>query len=323
MTSLRRLARVACAAALLVGCTCGSGLERAGESHPYVRCAASDPPEPRELRTAASVVHIEGRDVTIEPSGAPRIAVFVGPATAGEPFEPALDVLEAGAPSALFLVGSIGDDTASAHATLAALATLDAPTFLVLGGRDQPDIVASALSDVDEGARARLVDLSGVRSVRLGRLVLVPVPGAPDGRYATMGDACGLGVADVDAIASDLGGGEGEHRVLISWAAPASGTASTRGILGAEAGSSRVADVATRVGAVGWLAAFGATGPRPVRAAPRWDVALAVPPAVGVTERDDGGHFGAVPLMLEVGESGLVVLEDPSEASAVSTGSAR
>lgn len=293
---------------VLAGCTCGSGLETAGASHPYVRCAAADAPAPRELRTAAATVHVAGREVVVEPAGAPRLAVLAGPAVAGEPFEPALDALEAGAPSAILVVGALGDDVETARATLAALSSLDAPSFLLLGGRDRPEVVEDALAALDEPARGRIVDLSGVRRVRLGVLVLVPAPGAPDGRYAAGDDACGLGPDDVDAITSDLGAAGDERRVLLSWAAPADGGARTAGIAGGEAGSALVADLAARVGASGWIASFGASGAARASAAPSWDVAIAAPLAVGVTERDDGGHFSGAPLLLEVGDAGLCLV---------------
>lgn len=292
-------------ALLLAGCSCGSSLETAGGPHPYVRPASAPAAEPRELETAAAHVRITAREVVIEPHGSPRVALVRGPAVSGEPLAPALDAIEASAPSVLVVVGDLGDDEATVAETLGAFGSLDMPTLLVLGGRDRPAWITSGLGGLEAPVRARVVDLSGVHAVRLGPLVLVPVPGAPDGRYAIADDACGLAPEDVDALAGALGAGEGEHRVLVSWAAPSSGGPASRGALGAEAGSPLVASLAERVGASGWLASFGATAGGESSG---WGVALAIPPAVGAHEASDGSRPTRTPLVLDVGDSGLHVV---------------
>ncbi len=224
--------RAVLASLLLIGCCCGSGLAEGGPT-PYVHCAAMDPPTPRELTRGPSRLRVEGNRVEVE-ADAPRIALARGPAGCGEPLLPALDRIEEAAPSVLVLVGDLGgaEGPDSRLALLEALAQLEIPVLLLPGGRDDGEALRDATGD--EGA---IVDLMGIREVRIGPLSLVPLPGAPDGRYAASDAACGFDEDDVDRLA--LEDAEGP-RLLLSWAGPATSDLRSAGLDGVEAGSSLV-----------------------------------------------------------------------------------
>lgn len=237
----------------VAACSCsGAGPTAAGPT-PYVRCAMREP-APIDATVGALHLHGEGRTLTIEGAAAPlRIAAFRGAALAEEPLEPALDEIEAGGPALQIALGSLGDDAAYVQALLTALATLSTPTLVVLGGRDHPADLDTALAALPPEARARIVDASAYRRIDVGGVELIPAAGAPEGRYARDDEACGLGAGDAESIASDVGEAEGAPpRFLISFAGPAP----LPGIDGGEAGSASIAALAEAVGARATLYAW-------------------------------------------------------------------
>lgn len=283
-----------CLSLVLAGCTCSGAGPTAGGATPYVRCAMREPP-PIESTVGALHLHSEGRVLTIDGATAPiRIAAFRGAALAEEPIEPALDAIETGHPTLQVVIGSLGDDAAHVETLLRALATLERPTLVVLGGRDHPADLDTALAALDAAARARIVDASGLRAIRIGGLELVPVAGAPDGRYSRDDEACGLGADDVDAIAGDLGTGE-TPRFLLSFAAPSPAS----GLEGADAGSARVAELAAHIGARAGIYAWPDAPSTPMLAPP-----LAGPPALLA----DGARLGPGALLVGADANGLTRL---------------
>lgn len=297
-------------------CGCGAAAPLAGGPTPYARCAIGDPPAEGTSRVGELSLRIEERTLTVE--GLPEtfpIALARGPA----PFEVgALDELRASGARLVLIAGAIGDDEASATRTLAALAALEVPVLLLAGGRDEPAVVRAALAALPAGARARVIDVSPLRAVRLGaQLALVPVAGAPGGRYARSDQACGVGEDDLSAIAGALGPpATGEQRLLFSWAAPAPHAGLERG----DAGSPAIAALADEIGAtgalVGWPEAHAGellTGPPiPVAVAPR----LSGWPLV----RADGSRATAGALVLHLGPSGIA--SPPGAAGAPAEGRA-
>lgn len=243
-------------AVLAAGCCSGGIAPQASGPTPYVRCAMMDAPPARTTRLGDLTLTIAERELAIAGlSEAFPIAIVRGPAPRRDPIDPALDRIEEAGARVLIVLGSIGDDEESAIAAIAALGELSRPVLVLEGGRDEPALVRAAIAALEPPARERVIDVSALRRIRLGPLVLIPVPGAPSGRYARTDAACGFGEADLDAIASDIGPASGERRVLLSWAAPASVRAAI-GIEGADAGERGIATLAERIGARGGLHAW-------------------------------------------------------------------
>jgi hypothetical protein len=285
------------AAAFLAACTCSGAGPTAGGATPYVRCAMR---EPAAIDTTVGALHLHTTERTLVIDGASsplRVAAFRGAALADEPIEPALDAIEAGSPAIAILLGSIGDDEAHATTLLTALASLSIPTLVVLGGRDHPADLDAAIASLPTEARTHVIDASAFRIVRVGGVELVPVAGAPDGRYARDDEACGLGASDADAIASDVGAAGELPRVLVSFAGPSP----LAGIEGGEAGSAPVADLASRVGAAHDLHAWP-DAPSPSLVPP-----LAGPPAALA----DGSRLEPGVLLVDVGPSGIAPVSLP------------
>ncbi|MCZ7679512.1 MAG: hypothetical protein M5U28_12405 [Sandaracinaceae bacterium] len=75
----------------------------------------------------------------------------------------------------------------------------------------------------------------------------MPVAGAPEGRYALDGEACGLSSDDAAAIAEAVGPpGSGVRRYLLSFAAPRTAGSPSSGIASVEAGSPLVSQLLER-----------------------------------------------------------------------------
>lgn len=308
--------------ATLGGCSCGSDLAAGGPT-PYVRCAMMEPPAPRDLSIGGVHLTVAERAITLE-AESPRIVVARGAGGAGEPLLPVLDAIEAASPSVVILLGDHGDGEGLSESSLAAMVAdfgqLNVPVLFLPGGRDAGPALREALPD--DGA---LIDLGGVRSVRIGGLELVPLPGAPSGRYAVDESACGLGSEDLSAIASDVGSADG-LRLVLSYAAPATGDARTAGLEGVEAGAPLIAEALTALGARGGLYAFPeAEIGRPFDGTSRATVPtgaletlhLVVPRLLGpATFRSDGSRQVSGVVVLEVrtsptGEVGVAVVSVP------------
>lgn len=302
------------------GCSCGGDLEGGGPT-PYLRCAQMDPPAARDVTLGATRLEVLEREVTVHGAMPIRVVIARGPAGAGEPLLPGLDAIEAHAPAVVVLLGDLGDGSGtsadSVEALRAALAELTVPVLLLPGGRDDGELVREVL---DDGDSEHLIDLSGVRSVHIGALELVPLPGAPDGRYALSERHCGLGTEDLERIAGDLSAPSG-LRLVLSTSAPATGDPRTAGIDGAEAGESLIADALLRVQARGGLYAlpetavaqpFDGTTAVSVPTSATESLHLVVPRLLGpASERADGSRQASGVVLLEVSDAGVSVLEVP------------
>ncbi|AKF06735.1 hypothetical protein [Sandaracinus amylolyticus] len=293
------LALLLCLPGCCSSCGCGAAAPLAGGPTPYARCAIADPPPARSARVGDLTWRIEDRSLAIEglPESFP-IALARGPAPFRDPL--ALDAL--GPARLLVVIGSLGDDEATATANVAALGQLSIPTLILAGGRDDPAHLRAALDALEEPARDRVIDVSALRSVRIGtHLVLVPAAGAPEGRYARADTACGLGADDAEAIADALGDpGEGERRILLSWAAPAA-----IGAEGGDAGSPSIAALASTIGARHALVAWPESHAGRVLSSD--DAVTAFAPALAGPElvRADGSRAPSRPLLLTIGPSGI------------------
>lgn len=306
---------------LTSGCSCGGDLEGGGPT-PYLRCSEMDPPAARDVTMGAVRLEVIERDVTVHAALPIRVVIARGPAGAGEPLLPGLDAIEAHAPSVVVLLGDLGDGAGTSEASLealrAALAELTVPVLLLPGGRDDGEQVREVLED---GGSDHVLDLSGVRSVHLGPLELVPLIGAPDGRYALSERHCGLGEADLERIAGSLSAPTG-LRLVLGTVAPATGDPRTAGIDGAEAGEPLIADALLRLQARGGIYAlpetavaqpFDGTSVVSVPTGPIESLHLVVPRLLGpASERADGSRQPSGVVLLEVSDGGVAVLEVPA-----------
>ncbi len=299
-----RLALAATLASIVAaGCSCGgdsSDLRVSGDRG-YVRCLAAAAPEPRSWQVGALRLALaEERRLRIEglPADA-RIAVFRGPVT-----EQAVG--ELGHPALAIVLGGVAASRREADASLAALAALDAPVLIVPGGDDRHDALGQAFEALDEPARKRLIDASPLRTVRIGAVELVPLAGAPGGRYALSNEACGLSDDDLGDVSDALGDPEdGVKRYLVSWAAPRGEGASSasRGLGGVEAGLAALATFAADIGVVGALFAWPVESPTPAEEDP---LRVAVAPLSGAWVRlADGTRRPPGATVLILGEGGL------------------
>lgn len=302
--------RAVLVAVLLSGCCCSGGLTEGGPT-PYVHCVRMEPPAARDVTVGGARVVVEGSTVTVTPAE-PRIAIARGPAGCGEPIVPALDLIEGARPGVVILVGDLGDGGGATEEGLAALVDalgqLAVPVLLLPGGRDAGELVRDAVP-----ADGGLVDLMGVRELRVGALSLVPLPGAPDGRYAATDEACGFDGDDVELLAA----GEPEGpRLLLSWAGPATGDARSAGLDGVEAGAELVTRALEVSHASGSLHAWPEVaigvpfdGSSPLAAgAPATALHLGLPPLLGpAVESADGARAESGVVVLEMAEGGVLV----------------
>jgi hypothetical protein len=283
----------------------------------------ADPPEAGTVAIGELRARFEGRRLVLEGTPRPlRLTAAAGPA----PSEASLrGHLAAGSPSLVVVIGGLGDRAPLAARRLVVLAELEVPVLLVAGGRDRPSVWAEAwelaeerLSDKgDDGtaALARVIDAGPLEAIRVGGDELIPLAGAPAGRYAVADDACGFGPEDLERRAEALGEPpDGRRRWLVSWATPAvPGLAD--GFGGAEAADSGLAAFMKRVGATGGLFAWprtaagrAVTGSGAAAAGPTDDLRVVLPPASGVTsERPDGRRIPPGVTRLELGSKGLQI----------------
>ncbi len=284
---------------------CGSDVPaelRVAGPHGFVRCLALPPPDAKAWRLGDLVLELRERALSVRtPHGALRAAVFTGPAPVATDVRPALRTLVAARAELLLVLGGLGDDRASATQTARALAETGRLVLFLAGGRDAPEVVAAALDGLDAEARARVLDVSALERITVAGTELVPLAGAPAGRYARSADACGFTDADLDARAETLGSGEGAaRRVLLAWASPAPAP----GIDDAPTGSDALARFASRIGARDVLAAWPreAAGVRSAGAGIR----RVVPPIAGFAARTGaGGRSGPGAAWLSFGPSGV------------------
>lgn len=297
---------------LLSGCCCGSGLTDDGPT-PYVHCTRMEPPAARDVTVGSAHVVVEGGTVRIE-TATPGIAVARGPAGCGEPIVPVLDLIEGTGAGVVILVGDLGDGGGATEeglvALVDALGQLHLPVLLLPGAHDGAERVRDLVPG-DGG----LVDLMGVREVQIGALTLVPLPGAPDGRYAASDEACGFDESDVGALASGSG-----TRLLLAWAGPATGDARSAGLDGLEAGSPLVTRALEVTGAAHGLYAWPATAisvpfdgsARSTGGATVAALHLTLPRLLGpALEGDDGARAPSGVVVIEPAANGITVRELP------------
>jgi hypothetical protein len=269
-----------------------------------VRCLAADPPDPDRGGTLGDVtVRIEERVATIEGPEAPvRFVAFAGPAPGRADLGEALSQVRDAEVSFVIVVGDFGDDAEALGETLRALGDLEVPVFLVPGGREDAEIFEEALEAAESWGL--LIDASGLDRISVAGQSLIPIAGAPGGRYSRTDDACGFRASDLESRAERLDEPEdGERRYLVAWAAPTGGIA--QGIAGADAGSSELADFAEAISASGGLYAWPreAAG-RVVGESPeRSEVLRRI--AGPVALRDDGERPPVGPAFFSLGPDGL------------------
>ncbi len=280
-----------------------------------------DAPDARDVTVGSTRLEVSERVVTVHAPLPIRVAIARGPAGSGEPLLPVLDAIEAHTPSVLVLLGDLGDGQGTSEESVSALrdvlGQLTIPVLLLPGGRDDGELLRGVL---DDGGTEHVIDLSGVRVVHLGPLELVPLPGAPEGRYALSERHCGLGAADVETIENELAAPSGLRWVL-STHGPATGDPRSAGIDGIEAGEALIADALLRVHARGGLYAlpevevaqrFDGTSERAAPTSPIESMHLVVPPLLGpASERADGSRQPSGAVLLEVSDAGVAVLSVP------------
>lgn len=288
------------ASAVLWACGGDSGPSRVTGDTGYVRCLAAEPPAARSWRVGDLRLTAEERSLGID--GAPsqwRLAAFSGPVDA-----PSIRALRASRPHVAVLLGGAGEDAAEVARTLALLAELGVPALVVAGGEDRHDLLARGFAGLEGAARERVIHASGLRSIRIGAVELVPVAGAPEGRYALDGEACGLSSDDAAAIAEAVGApGSGVHRYLLSFAAPRTEGAPSSGIASVEAGSPLVSQLLERARAEGAVFAWPYEGAGRALDAP---MRVAVGPLAGAfAVRGDGSRAAPGATVLTGGPRGL------------------
>lgn len=259
----------------LLGCGARDRPLRVDGPEGYVRCAASAAPPARSWSVGSRRMEVRGRSLTIaagsDAADLPKVVAFRGPVRSrtrrNEPgrnvaedtesgHSPHQPLAESGADVALWL-GGLGGDAKRAQAAARRMRRLPFPVLFVAGGADRADLRARLFTA--EAADDGLVDATGLRRIRLGRLEIIPVAGAPGGRYALDGQACGL--SEHDAQSWSLAPPEpGVLRMAAAWAAPrgSSGEAYAAGLFGMDAGSALTARILKRaeveVGVFAWPA---------------------------------------------------------------------
>lgn len=227
---------------------------------PYVRCLAADPAADLNWKLGEVSFQRSGRSLAI--TGLPddvRIVAFEGPSLTAGPTALAIAAVAEQKPHLALLVGGIGDDARAAKATLSALGAAAFPTLVLSGGRDAFEDVAAAFDSLSGEAAERVISIDALRTIRIGTNVLVPIPGAADGRYARTDGSCGFGLSDLQTASGVVGVPvDGERRWLVSWNAPGRGgeVAAARTVEGIDLGSEPLAEFASRVGAPGGIHAW-------------------------------------------------------------------
>jgi hypothetical protein len=241
MTLLRSL-QLATIGLLAAGCADGCPADRAltvGGATPFVRCLAAEPPPARVVRVGSAVLEVRNRELSITGLGpVVRLAAFSGPAFFAAPGPGELSALRAASPNLLLLLGDLGDQPATAQATVARLSDLRLPTLVLAGGRDTWRSVGDALGSLDP-ARPWLLDITALEAVHVGGVTLIPVAGAREGHYARTEQSCGYARKDVARIAGRLTAIGSAARIVVGWEAPEFGGRSAPDVvreLGAAAG---------------------------------------------------------------------------------------
>lgn len=246
-------------------------------------------------------MRLVGRRLSIE--GAPsewHLAAFSGPVHAS-----AVRSLGGRRPHLALMLGGVGDDDAEIGRTLTALGELGAPVLVIAGGADRHEALERAFGALEGQTKDRVVDASALRSIRVGAIELVPLAGAPEGRYAITNEACGLSAADAEEVASALEDRSADvHRYVVSWAGPSA----TIGVASVEGGSARVSELIERTGAEGALFAWPSESAGRIEREP---LRVAVRPLTGPwIVAADGSRVAPGATLLTAGREGLAVADD-------------
>ena len=284
---------------------------REGGPTPYTRCLAAAPPAARGRRIGELEFGLRDRILTITSKHFPlRIAAFSGAGFGSPVRAPELAKLRQSDAQLLVMLGGLGETQAMAESNAKALAALNRPILLLLGGRDSWRVSQSALETLGESSS--IINATALRRVVIANNTLIPVAGAERGRYALDEQSCGFAGKDLDAITKELGTPAAfERRWLISWQAAAG-----RGVLpsaarsetGVELGSVELGRFAQRVGVLGALCAWPAGRPELAASGPL--TARLVPRLFGPRlERSDGSRAEPGILSLELDDQGLRVVQ--------------
>jgi hypothetical protein len=181
------------------------------EAAQFSTCSRAEPPAERRGTSGSVLFNLVKRTLTLKPGAAGmRLALFSGSGLL--PPEPTvLEYLRDTHADVFVVLGGLGRSNAQATQTARALQSLQRLVLVVKGGADRFELETSPL----------LLDVSALRTIRIGQDSLVPWPGADQGRYATDRGCCGFGEADLEAALKELGSREPvERRWLLSWQAP-------------------------------------------------------------------------------------------------------
>ncbi|MET0339832.1 MAG: hypothetical protein ABW252_02475 [Polyangiales bacterium] len=231
---------------------CGGPPRAEVEGRKFVRCAQRDPPRVASELVGLSLT-LEQRVLTVRAPAPPRVVAFAGPAGERIP-EVQLARLRAARPSVIVYLGGLGDEAATARHNLTRLASLDALTLFLPGGSDRAPIVGEAFDALDDAARDRVLDASGLRGLVIDEVRYAVVAGAPLGRLARTDDACGFTEEDLAEVRAALAGSRAPVR-LLSWHAPA-GQGVSMGLGASELGSPELGQLAHAIGARGGIHAY-------------------------------------------------------------------
>jgi hypothetical protein len=276
-------------------------------SHGFVRCPVLSPGPAREW--AVGDLRLRRRDRVLTVEGGPPaldVAFAAGPAPSAGLDAAALARLRAARPHVVVIVGGLGDMPDDARRSARAFSAIGVPVLFLAGGRDEAPVVAETFAALDDGslgeeARGRLVDITPLHLVHLGEADLVPLGGAPGGRYARTDDACGFTAADADARAVPVGARQGVPRLLVSWAHPSPAP----GPFDVDLGDPLVTALARRLGAVVHVSAWPGEVGEVSRAGPGTR-AVRLPRVFGPSlERADGARTPAGLVTLRIERSGI------------------
>lgn len=268
--------------------SCGGEELRVEGDHPYVRCLFVEPEE-REWDSGGLRFSIEERALTIE-GDVPRVVALA--------IAPGADLDELPEAPLRVVLGGFARDEASAERLLAGLAEAG-PTLLLPGGEDDTEVLDEALSELDDD---RLVDLRGVHLLRFGGHEWLPVPGAPDGRYARGDGGCGFSDEDLAALDPP---DAAAPRHLLSWAAPSAAGPLARGLDGVAVGDDALDALGERLGTTGgihgWPRRESAEEHSPAEGATH----VAAPVWGRIVEGPDGSWSRGAAALVELAEGAL------------------
>lgn len=171
-----------------------------------------------------------------------------------------------------------------------------APTLLLMGGEDDVDVLDAALEELDD---APLLDLRGIRTLRVAGHGYVVVAGSPAGRYTSSERGCGFDEEDLETLAE-----AGEGASLLSWAMPREAAGLDR-VAGVSAGDPWLARLRESTGLIGGLHAW------PREHAGEFSEGVGAAPILGRSLRlDDGSVLESGVLRVRMTGEGATLFDD-------------